>query len=635
MLELLSLLVFETTSFYFCFLPYFSLFLAISMKIVYNMKSQAKFFILILLFPLLLNNVSAQYQIKSPYLANPSLAIGYVDSCAAFWLKAYDSTAFGFFTNIDKTGGHTGNEKNLQTESRDAYGFIRAYQLTGKELYLYKARQALAFMYAHAWDNTNGGWYWQIDNNGNPTSGNTTKDAFHQHYALLGPTAMFEATRDTSHWTWAMKGYANNESKLWDARVGYEGYYNSAATNWSNKNGKSFNSTVDAITTHLLHFYLMTGNSAYLSKMVAVADNMTNRLVASMPSQKIGFCEGYDANWVPLSTDTMTIMGHILKTAWCFCRVNEYSPDTNYIFNAKKLFNHVYNKGYDKQLGGPYKDFSRNSGAMLMWGISDTAKAWWQMEQAVTAGLFMYKATGDQLYLQVADETLNFFMKYFVDHTYGEVYQDRTRYGNIIASWGEWKGNGNKAGYHSIELGYYTYLYGSFFVNKQPFTLYYNFAPSTSERTISLTPIETASNKYHIKDVTHNDVTCADFNSAARTVHVLANDYGKFKVTFELDNSTGIANDIKQIPRDFSLMQNYPNPFNPTTTIQYALPRNTQVSIRVYNALGKEVRELVNQEQPAGTHSTSFSGEGLSSGVYFYTIRAGEFTASRKMLLIK
>jgi len=66
---------------------------------------------------------------------------------------------------------------------------------------------------------------------------------------------------------------------------------------------------------------------------------------------------------------------------------------------------------------------------MLMWGKTDTAKAWWQMEQAVTSGLFLYEITGKNMYLQMADETLLFFMKYFVDHTYGEVYENRTKYG--------------------------------------------------------------------------------------------------------------------------------------------------------------------------------------------------------------
>ena len=594
-----------------------------------------KFFTVFIFLVVLIGSSKAQYQVKSSYLLNPTLAIGYVDSCASFWLHAYDSTYGGFYTNMDKTPiqySAWGTQKNLQTQSRDAYGFVRAYQMTGNELYLFKARQALTFMYAHAWDNVNGGWYWELDKQGNHTS-NTTKDAFHQHYALLGPTAFFEATRDSTQWAWAMKGYANNEAKLWDSRPQYFGYYDLPNETWSTKTGKSFNSTVDAITTHLLHNYLMTGSSTYSTRMLQIVDNIMNHFVASMPAQKIGFVEGYDANWVASPTDTMTIMGHILKTAWCLCRVNELFPDANYITTAKSLFNHVYTNGYDKQLGGPYKDFSRTHGQMLMWGIADTAKAWWQMEQAVTSGLFLYRATGDASYLKVADETLTFFMKFFVDHVNGEVYENRTRYGG--QAWGEQKGDGNKGGYHSIELGYYTYLYGSFFVNKQPFALYYNFPVAAAERTISLTPIEIALNTYHIKEVTRNGVAYNDFNGGTKTVHIAANDGGKFKVTFELNSSTGIAANTSPVPQTFELKQNYPNPFNPTTVIRYELPKTGHVVLRIFDMMGKEVSTLVDEVKQAGSYQTEFNASHLASGVYLYQIESNGFMAVKKMLLLK
>lgn len=589
--------------------------------------------LIILLFSV--SQLHAQYQVKSAYLQNPALAIGYVDSCASFWLHAYDSTYGGFYTNMDKTPvqySAWGTQKNLQTQSRDAYGFVRAFQLTGNDLYLYKARQALTFMYAHAWDNTNGGWYWELDNKGNPTSNNTTKDAFHQLYALLGPMAFFEATRDSSQWAWAMKGYANNETKLWDARPDYFGYYNSATPNWATKTGKSFNSTVDAITTHLLHFYIMTGDPTYSTRMLQIANNMQNHLVASMSAQSIGFCEGYDANWGFDPKDTMTIMGHILKTAWCFLRVNEFFPDTHYVSMAKALANHVLARGYDSKLGGPYKDFNRKNGQMLMWGIADTAKAWWQMEQAVTSGLFLYRVTGNQTYLQMADETLSFFMKYFVDHVNGEVYENRTRYGG--QAWGEQKGDGNKGGYHSIELGYYTYLYGNFFLQKQPFTLYYSINPANADRNIALSPIEIPSASYQIKEVTKNGATFTDFNAAARTIHLAANESGKFKVTFQLTNAAGIAGEATR-PAAFSLEQNYPNPFNPTTMIAYHLAAHARVSLKIYDFLGKEVATLVSTEQDAGNYSVPFNGTTLASGVYFYTLRAGNYVVTKKMMLMK
>jgi len=89
------------------------------------------------------------------------------------------------------------------------------------------------------------------------------------------------------------------------------------------------------------------------------------------------------------------------------------------------------------------------------------------------------------------------------------------------------------------------------------------------------------------------------------------------------------------IPNQFNLSQNYPNPFNPLTKINYSIPKGTNVSIRIYDILGRLVRTLVNEFREAGTYNINFDGSNLSSGVYFYRIEAGDFVESKKMVLIK
>ena len=93
--------------------------------------------------------------------------------------------------------------------------------------------------------------------------------------------------------------------------------------------------------------------------------------------------------------------------------------------------------------------------------------------------------------------------------------------------------------------------------------------------------------------------------------------------------------EISQAPKLFSLSQNYPNPFNPVTSIKYQIPKNTFVTIKVYDILGKEVRTLVNEVKSAGNYSIMFDASSLSSGVYFYKISAGEFSDVKRMVLIK
>ncbi|OIP63676.1 MAG: hypothetical protein AUK34_01090 [Ignavibacteria bacterium CG2_30_36_16] len=88
-------------------------------------------------------------------------------------------------------------------------------------------------------------------------------------------------------------------------------------------------------------------------------------------------------------------------------------------------------------------------------------------------------------------------------------------------------------------------------------------------------------------------------------------------------------------PVEFALLQNYPNPFNPVAIINYQLAKNSFVTLKVYDILGNEVSVLINAEQPAGVYKTEFNGKNLVSGIYIYKLTAGNFTASKKMMILK
>jgi hypothetical protein len=95
------------------------------------------------------------------------------------------------------------------------------------------------------------------------------------------------------------------------------------------------------------------------------------------------------------------------------------------------------------------------------------------------------------------------------------------------------------------------------------------------------------------------------------------------------------VDDKTEIPREFVLYQNYPNPFNPVTTLRYGLPRSTHVQLVIYDLLGREITRVVNQHQQVGYHQAVFNSQGLASGIYLYRLKAGDFTAVKKFLLIK
>ena len=94
-------------------------------------------------------------------------------------------------------------------------------------------------------------------------------------------------------------------------------------------------------------------------------------------------------------------------------------------------------------------------------------------------------------------------------------------------------------------------------------------------------------------------------------------------------------NKMRDIPSDFSISQNYPNPFNPSTTISFALPKASIVELKIFNLLGQEVATLLNEEKSAGNYKINYNASEVTSGVYFYRIKAGDFVQTQKMILLK
>ena len=96
--------------------------------------------------------------------------------------------------------------------------------------------------------------------------------------------------------------------------------------------------------------------------------------------------------------------------------------------------------------------------------------------------------------------------------------------------------------------------------------------------------------------------------------------------------------DVKEetnMPSDYYLSQNYPNPFNPSTKIKYSIPTGSKVVIKVYDAIGKEIETIENSDRLAGTFVITFDAKHLASGVYYYRITAGNYTTTKKFVLLK
>jgi hypothetical protein len=117
-----------------------------------------------------------------------------------------------------------------------------------------------------------------------------------------------------------------------------------------------------------------------------------------------------------------------------------------------------------------------------------------------------------------------------------------------------------------------------------------------------------------------------------RTLYITS---GNSVYRIRLAATTGVGEKRENIPAGFDLFPNYPNPFNPETTIRYSLPGRSHVTLSVFNALGQQASTLVDGNQEAGLYSVRFDGSGMASGVYFYTLRADDRTATRRFILLR
>lgn len=138
------------------------------------------------------------------------------------------------------------------------------------------------------------------------------------------------------------------------------------------------------------------------------------------------------------------------------------------------------------------------------------------------------------------------------------------------------------------------------------------------------------------------DVKAALNGTTLKRIKKQADDFGLIvgegglSIAFARDSTAFTAVvDEQQVVTQYSLSQNYPNPFNPSTKIKYAVPFASYITLKVYDLLGNEIATLVNEEKTTGVYEVEFRGEGMTSGIYFYKITAGNYSETKKLMLLK
>jgi hypothetical protein len=159
-----------------------------------------------------------------------------------------------------------------------------------------------------------------------------------------------------------------------------------------------------------------------------------------------------------------------------------------------------------------------------------------------------------------------------------------------------------------------TLTYSATLSNGNPLPAWLSFDPAT--RTFSGTPTETININVKVKAVDNANANA----SCTFSINIVV---------------TGLEESKYQIPESIYLYQNYPNPFNPTTTIEFAIPKSEYVSLRIYDALGREVMDLFSGNLNAGNHKIDFAANNISSGIYFYVLKTNTFCDQKKMIVMK
>lgn len=446
--------------------------------------------------------IDDSYRPTSSWILDAQANIDYITSCARFWFKAR-SDAGGYYTNVaaDGTPASSGGKLPM-TQSRDAYGFVRAFMVTGDEQFLEHATHALTYHYS----------MWLADGGWEPNH-----DSFFEHYALLGPAAMCEATGDATHCDFWDKAEANLDLHLWDADPVKFGYFHSGSPGWESPNGKSFNSTVDAITTHDYARWLRDP-AGREPRFRALGDNILAHFVSQIGngSPGFGFPEYFSTAWDAGTKGALT--GHVLKVSWTLSRLYLAFQEEPWRVGAEKALDEVLTKAWDASLA--YRFLSQG-----------LPPEWWELEESFNAGILAYYTGRDAArratYLKMADESITAFHNVYDDPIYGETFK--------VPAGTPYKGDVYKAGYHTTETGYYSLLYGQLLYQHRPVSLYYRFQSAAQARSIRLTPMY--SPQLRIVTVSLNGAQFESFDAVTRTLSIPAGVGGIFKVTFWIDDA--------------------------------------------------------------------------------------------------
>ena len=377
-----------------------------------------------------------------------------------------DDVDGGFYTHIDSAGKVSNeNEKYLMPTSRQIYSYAATYELTGDKKYLDMAKHGVDFELAHHMQKTDNGevfWMQKVDKKGGLAEGETEKPLAinEQTYGLTGLIAYYKATKDPEILEVIKGGHKFLTEHFTDKENG--GFFDSVnnGTFEANKT-KSYNSTVYPATSALLEMADIAEGD-WKKEVLGQLKELTGDFIKYFPDPSTGFIkENFTSDWnedwrgwQKQPEGTIGVTGHNTQGALFLLRAERLlakeglltdEESKTYKDTAKNILDSILEKGYDKQSGGWFDVFVRETGKN-MW---HTNKAFWQQEEGYLATLAMSKIDGDPKYKEATDKTLQFWDKYFMDREVGGDRQTVAQDGTALT---DPKGGPGKSSYHAVEM---------------------------------------------------------------------------------------------------------------------------------------------------------------------------------------
>jgi len=377
-------------------------------------------------------------------------------------------------------------------------------------------------------------------------------------------------------------------------------------------------------------------------------------------------CRKTLSGWVRINTDSLPGVGTVIAKDSMRAFINTWGQKLYYTSNAGQNWilklsldsmfyirygfsktNTDYGFALPNSMDSVFVSFYRSSDGGMTWTSQyiQMEENYYPLDFAVTdpnhiyIGTFCYQSCNDVKYLYTSNGGLNWHFKSF------------TPMGNEIGMSAPSMKLDNLFGFATYE-SWYTYIYkttngGINWSIPQLFT--------TGEGAISIVNIDSSSiwfcrTLYNVLKTTndggnwfamsvppHDSDMVVDYQFLRRNNKIYGwavTGYGRiFKLVEEIPIGINVIS--SEIPKSFVLHQNYPNPFNPVTKIKFEIPRSSNVKVTVYNVLGQLIKVLLDENRVPGSYSEEFDGANLPSGLYIYRIESGDFTESKKMLLVK